>query len=74
MHIPYISQVFLPSRFCADRLFPGVDEFEDTRHDGSGERRWPFGKSTDEFIEELFCAYLQMKWISTRLNKGVEEG
>jgi hypothetical protein len=51
-----------------------VDQLENARHDGSGEGRWPFRKPTDEFIEELFRAYLQMKWISTPLNEGVKEG
>jgi len=74
MHISYIPHVFLPSRIRADRLFPAVDEFENARHDGTGERRRPFRKPTDEFIEELFCAYLQMEWISARLNEGVKEG
>lgn len=73
MHVADIPQIFLPSRFRTDRLFPGVDELEDTCHDGSGEWRWPFRKPTDELIEELFRAYLQMEWISTRLNEGVEE-
>lgn len=51
-----------------------MDELENACHDGAGEGRWPFRKSTDEFIEELFRAYLQMKRISTRLNEGVNEG
>lgn len=74
VHIPYVPQVFLPPRIRADRLLPGVDEFENTRHDGSRERGWSFGKATDEFIEEFFRANLQMKRISTRLNESVKEG
>lgn len=49
-------------------------ELENARHDGTGEGRRPFRESTDEFVEELFCAYLQMEWVSTPLNEGVEEG
>ena len=73
MHIAYIPKVFFPFRFRADRLFPGVDQLENARHDGSRKGRWPFRKPTDEFIEELFRAYLQVKWISTRLSEGVKE-
>ena len=51
-----------------------MDELENACHDGPGEGRWSFRKSTDEFIEELFRAYLQMKRISTGLNEGVKEG
>ena len=74
MHIPYIPQVFLPPRIRADRLFPAVDQFENAGHDGSRERRGTFGKPTNELIEELFRAYLQMEWISARLNESVKKG
>ena len=74
MHIPYIPEVFFPFRFRADGLFPGMNELKDTCHHGSWERRWPFGKSADEFVKKLLSTYLQMKWVSTGLNERVEEG
>jgi hypothetical protein len=74
VHISYIPQVFFPSRVRADRLFPGVDQLENACHDRSWEGRRPFRKPTDEFIEELFRADLQMKSVSAHLNEGVEEG
>ena len=51
-----------------------MDELKNACHDGSREGGWPLRKPTDEFIEEFFRAYLQMEWISTRLNEGVKEG
>jgi hypothetical protein len=51
-----------------------MNEFKDTCHHGPWERRWPFGKSADEFVKKLLGTYLEMKWVSTGLNERVDEG
>jgi hypothetical protein len=49
-----------------------MNEFENARHDRTRERWWAFGESSDELVEELFCRYLKVKWISAHLDKGIE--
>lgn len=50
MHIANVSQVIAPTRFRADTLLPGMNEFEDARHDRARERRWAFGEPSDELV------------------------
>jgi hypothetical protein len=49
-----------------------MNEFEDARHDRTRERWWAFGEPSDEFVQELFCRDLKVKWISAHLDKGIE--
>jgi hypothetical protein len=49
-----------------------MNELENARHDGTGERWWAFREPSDELVEELLCRNLKVKRISTHLDKGIE--
>jgi hypothetical protein len=50
-----------------------VNSLEDAGHDRARERRWAFRKPSNEFVEELFCGNLEVKWISAHLDEGIEQ-
>jgi hypothetical protein len=50
-----------------------MHELEDLLHGRRGERRWPFGEAPDEFVEELFCADLEVEGVAAVLDEDVEQ-
>ena len=73
MHIPDKTKVVLVSGCLADGASPFFNGLEDLVLYSTGSQWWPLRKATNELVQKLFCAYLQVEWVAAVLNADVEE-
>lgn len=73
MHISDEAQVVLVPRRLADGLPPFFDQLEDSILDARGMHRRALGETTNELVEELLGADLEVEWVAAVLDADVEE-
>ena len=72
VHIPDKAQVLLVSRGLTYCTPPFLDGLEYLSLHATRSYRWPFRKPSDELIEELFGADLEMEGVSAVLDADIE--
>lgn len=73
VHVPNESQVILVPRCLTYSLPPFFDQFEDSVLDTRRVHRWALGETTNELVEELLGADLEVKRVAAVLDADVEE-
>lgn len=73
MHITNVREVVFELAIHANGILPRVNKFQDLCHWRRRERRGLFGKSANEFVEEVLGRDLEMEGIATVLHEDVEQ-
>lgn len=71
MHIPNKTQILLVSGGLTDSLPPFLNRLQDAMLDSRGSHGGTFGEPSDQFIEKLFCADLEVEFVSAVLDANV---